>query len=119
MLTGKRVLILENVPLIAVDIESVMADLGAVEIMTLGDGDMETLSNTEIGAQDLAVIDLQSPAESTKQVLTQTQRSGIPVIFLATEPGRSEDFEYSGLSTVLQKPFTHNQLRSAIAAVMN
>ncbi len=119
MLTGKRVLILENVPLIAVDIESVMADLGAVEIMTLSDGDTEALSNTKIGAHDLAVIDLQSPAESSQKVLIQTQRSGIPVIFLTTEPGRPEDLEYSGLSTVVQKPFTHDQLRSAIAAVMN
>ena len=115
MLSEKSVLIVEDSALIAVDIESILAELGAIHIATEGGGEIKTPESRRF---DLAVIDIRTAAAHGNDLIEMLGEDSIPVVFLTT--GDETQFEpaYAGRSEVVRKPFTYEDLCGAIARLL-
>lgn len=112
MLSEKTILIVEDAALIAVDIETVLGELGAARILTEGGGGRRDLSTSQL---DLAIVDIRTAVGLGGSLLEDLDRDGVPVVFLSTDPEVDSVPEFSGRFATVPKPFTYKQICAAIA----
>lgn len=115
MLSGKTVLIVEDTALIAVDIESVLDELGAANTVTEGGGESRSLTEQQF---DLAVVDFRAAISLGEAFFAKLQREGVPVVFMMTDPESGGPTDFSGRFEVVQKPFAYEDLCAAIARLV-
>lgn len=119
LLSGKSVLVVEDAALIAVDIETMLDELGAVRVVTAGGG--ETFSPTQMSGElfDLAIVDIRTEASIGGNLAGELDRLGIPVVFLTTDPEGDSVPRHAGEHAVVVKPFTYEDVCAAIARVIS
>ena len=86
MLTGKKVLIFDDTPLIAVDIEQIVTDLGAESIVVLEPSDGEARKTMDSQIFDLAIVDHTSMQVLSLDLMAELSKQNASVILLTTDP---------------------------------
>lgn len=113
MLRGRRVLIVEDEPLIALMLEDMLQDLGC-EIAGVAGSPEAALTALEHGrAPDAAVLDLNLHGRSSGGVADALAARGVPFLFV-TGYGDESIPEAHCRRPVLGKPFADNDLAKAL-----
>ena len=113
-LAAKRILIVEDEPLISLLLEDMLVDLGCViagSALNLAEG--ERLARD--ASFDAAIVDLNLDGQTSHSVAALLDQRGIPYL-LATGYGQAIDFtEPAGL---LHKPYRASDLRSQLEKIL-
>jgi len=110
----KRILIVEDEPLIAFDTEHALVDQGLTVVGTV-DSVGGALAAVEKGGIDLLLVDLGlTDGGNGVEVAAGARRQGMHVLFVT---GRCPKGAESLGIGCLEKPFTHRDLKAAIEAV--
>jgi len=115
LLSGKTVLIVEDTALIAVDIETVLDELGAANIVTEGGGESRSLTERQF---DLAIVDFRAATLLGEAFFAKLDRESVPVVFMMTDPDNDGSTGFSGRFEIVQKPFAYEDLCAAIARLV-
>lgn len=118
MLSGKSVLVVEDAALIAVDIETMLEELGVARVVMAGGGETVIPLQTDSGVFDMAVIDVHTAESIGGNHVGELDRAGVPVIFLATDPEAEGIPPFEGPHSVVLKPFTYEDLCAAIVRLI-
>jgi len=115
-LTGKRILIVEDEPIVAMMVEDMLADLGALAVgpVTSLAGAAQFLCD---GGFDAAILDLNLNGEGTEGVARALRDRGVPFIFATGYD--SGGVRNLGESGVLQKPYRLEQMAAALAQALD
>ena len=117
LLTGRRVLVLEDEVMILMFIEYILADLGSTAVVSTTTVDQAL---TFVAAQDFdaAIIDLNLNSIESYPGADALATRGVPFIF-ATACGDSEiDENYRG-RPVLTKPYRYEELSKMLAGLIH
>ncbi len=112
-LTGRRVLVVEDEPLIAMLLEDMLTDLGA-EIAGVADtvsGALERLESD--GVVDIAVLDMSLRGRTVEPVADALADRGVPFVF-ASGYGADVAVGRHAAAPVLPKPFARDALEAAL-----
>lgn len=114
-LAGKRLLVLEDEFLIAMDVEQLCRDHGASDVIILG-----TLAEAldESSDYDAAVIDLLLGGESTLPFAARLSRRGVPFIFASGYADRSDVAAAFPGVVIVGKPYSGQDLIDALASAI-
>jgi DNA-binding response OmpR family regulator len=114
LLSGMRILIMEDEPLIAMDVEQLCRDHGAADvIITWHLAGMDTQqSRPEF---DAAILDIMLGGASTLPFARKLREHGIPFVFASGYNDFDEVLaEFPGVA-VIEKPYSGNELIEAVA----
>ena len=114
LLSGMRVLILEDEFLIAMDVEQLCRDSGAVNVMiarTLSEIDREQA----VENFDAAILDVMLGGSSTLPFAEELHKSGVPFIFASGYGDVDEIFTAFPGVVVIGKPYSGTELIEALA----
>jgi CheY-like chemotaxis protein len=115
-LAGKRVLVVEDEPVIAMTIEDMLADLGC-DVVGPAASLVEAQALAEGEPLDAAVLDININGARSYVVADELRRRGVPFVF-ATGYGE-EGIEGGGNGApVLQKPYRQDQVEEALSALL-
>lgn len=112
-MSSKRILLVEDEPLIALDIETTLSDLGHEVLLatTLA----EAMAHVEASALDVAILDYHLKEGDTTGVAARLRQGGIPFIVCSGGFGVEEFNAVFAGASVLTKPFSTDGLLDAIA----
>jgi DNA-binding response OmpR family regulator len=115
-LAGRRVLVLEDEFLIAMDIEQLCRDQGAEDVVILRSLD----ETAEAVAQrfDVAVLDLMLDGESTIGFARELRERGVPFVIASGYADFDEVAAAVPGVTVVGKPYDGAELMDAVAAAL-
>ena len=117
-LDGLRVLLLEDQLIIAMDVEAMLAELGASGLETAASVD-EALEKLQSGSPDLCVFDVNIAGVASFPVAEEALRRGIPFVF-ATGYSEAAEFPLSMANIpVVRKPYDKDKLAVAVAAALS
>ncbi|MBU1252956.1 MAG: response regulator [Alphaproteobacteria bacterium] len=109
---GNTILLLEDEAIIAFALEDMLVADGAKVLMV---GSVtEAAASIEQGGIDFAVLDVNVHGEKSYGVGELLGRLGIPFVFATGYGDASHPDEFGHIPTV-SKPYTHQQIRSAMA----
>jgi CheY-like chemotaxis protein len=114
-LTGRRVLVIEDQYLIAMEIAEALEEAGAEIVGPTGSVSSAAKPIHDDGF-DLAVVDVQLRDGEAYPLVDELQKARIPMVFLTGYERPQLRREYRGLPHVI-KPFEPKQLVSALAEV--
>lgn len=116
LLTGKRVMLLEDEAIIAFAVEEMLIDLGCTVVgpaLRLDEG-LELAASAEI---DAAVLDVNINSERSYSIAEALERRGVPFVF-ATGYDR-DGLEWRGAdSEMIAKPYRREQLEAALQRLL-
>jgi CheY-like chemotaxis protein len=115
MLSGKRILVLEDEAMIAAMVEEMLTDLGAIVVgpaATIESG----LSLASAEQLDAALLDVNIRSTRVDPVAAVLVSRGVPVVF-ATGYGQSA-VDRSTRALILEKPYTQDKLASALSEAL-
>ena len=114
---ARRILVVEDEPLVAMNLEDMLTGLGHIVTATATRID-KALSLVEVSEFNLAVLDINLAGSNTFQVAAILRRRGIPFIFTS---GYGVDGLIDGYrgEYLLTKPFSVRQLELMIARVLS
>ena len=112
MSTNKRILIVEDEMIVALDMETTLSELGH-EVTMVSTTD-EAVKVTEAGGIDLAIIDYHLKDGKTDAVAASLRHAGVPFIVCSGSAGLQELGEIFQGTTFLPKPFTTSGLMEAL-----
>jgi CheY-like chemotaxis protein len=112
-LAGKRVLVVEDEPLIAMVLEDVIADLGGASATAATVAAATSLITVE--RFDAAVLDLNLNGETSRSLSAQLREHGVPFAF-ATGYGVAADD--TGDAPIIPKPYTPEDLAQALCRLL-
>lgn len=118
LLSGKSVLVVEDAALIAVDIETMLDELGAARVVTAGGGETALPIRTDAGAFDIAIVDVHTARRFSGDHFRDLDQTGVPVVFLVTNPESTDLLQFKGQHEVVGKPFTYEDLCAAIVRLI-
>lgn len=114
-----RVLIIEDEPIIAIDIETIVKDLGheVTGIAVTHDEAVEQARRDKPGLilADIQLADNSSGIEAVSEILAETS---VPVIFITAFPERLLTGERPEPAFLITKPFHRNTVRAAISQAL-
>ena len=117
--TKTRVLIIEDEPIIAMDIESIVTDLGheVTSIATTRDEAVEAAMEEKPGLilADIQLADDSSGIDAVKDIL---DKFAVPVIFITAFPERLLTGERPEPTFLITKPFQRSTVKAAIAQAL-
>jgi CheY-like chemotaxis protein len=116
VLTGKRILVVEDESIVAAMVEDMLAELGASAVGPAGTIE-RALEIAETAAFDAAILDVNVRGELIDPVVRVLERRGVPFVF-ATGYG-SVDRSPSPNAPILSKPYTQQNLERALTAALN
>ena len=116
-LTGKRILVVEDEFLIALDIESILEGVGA-EVRTANRVDQALGLINSDGPFDAAVLDLKLERDTSVTVAERLQADSVPFVFLTGAAGDVSPVPQFGNAPVIGKPFDSETLFSALKQAM-
>ena len=110
VLSGKRVLVVEDEALVAAMVEDILADLGAVLVATATNIDRATeLAQSE--TVDVAVLDVNVRGRRVDPVADILRQRGIPFVFAT---GYGAAMSGTVAAPVIDKPHTSEKLAEAL-----
>ena len=112
---GKRVLVVEDEPMIRLLLDDMLADLGYTMAAEAGRLD-EALAKAKDGEFDVAILDVNLNGQPITPVVEVLVRRGVPFVFVSGYARRGIPEAHSHVP-LLQKPFQADGLASALAAV--
>ena len=116
-LSGRRVLVVEDEPLVAMLLEAILEDMGCTPVgpaASVDDG-LAILAGGE--PIDAALLDVNVAGQLVFPIATALSGRGVPFVFsTGYGPGGLPD-EWRGHPTI-QKPFTEADIRSALMRAM-
>lgn len=117
LLEGKRVLIIEDEPLVALDIENMLGENGC---KTLGPANTveSALEHVALGGFDMALLDANLQGEGVDEVAEALTRSGASFAFV-TGYGRDGLPEGFRQAPMVSKPFSEESLIACISEVIH
>lgn len=107
-LAGKRFLVVEDEPLVALDLEAGLEEAGAVVAASTGSAS-EAFDIIENQALDAALLDGNLNGRPVDDIAAALTRRNVPFAFV-TGYGRESLPQAFGSVTLLAKPFGHSQL---------
>ncbi len=117
--TKTRVLIIEDEPIIAMDIESIVLDLGhdVTGIATTRDEAVAAATEQKPGLilADIQLADDSSGIDAVKEIL---EKFAVPVIFITAFPERLLTGERPEPTFMITKPFQRSTVKAAIAQAL-
>ena len=114
VLSGKRVLVVEDEALVAAMVEDILADLGAVLVATATNIDRATeLAQSE--TIDVAVLDVNVRGRRVDPVADILRQRGIPFVFAT---GYGATMSAASRDVVIDKPYTPAKLAEALARAL-
>jgi len=117
ILTGLRVLLVEDEPLIALDIEELCRENGAEEVVTVRR--MEDADALDLSSFHVAIVDLVLGQNSSLPLAALIKAHGLPLIFTSGYSATPElAMDFPGV-TLLAKPYAGETLIDAIAAAIS
>ena len=116
-LAGKRVLVVEDEFLIALDIESILEGGGA-QVKTANRVDQALALIKSDGPFDAAVLDLKLERETSIAVAERLQANNVPFVFLTGAAGDATNVAQFRNAPVIGKPFDSETLFSALKQAM-
>lgn len=115
-----RILVIEDEAIIALDLQDIVADMGhSVTGVGRTHAGAVKLANTErpdLILSDIQLADGSSGVEAVNEILSEA--GDIPVIFITAFPERLLTGERPEPAFVITKPYTEEQVRSAISQAM-
>lgn len=113
-LAGKTVFVLEDEPLIAIDIEHMLYDAGASNVNICLN--MIDCSIEQLNGASAAILDLNIRGNSSIPIAIELQKINIPTIFIT---GNLENTQNSTLNDIpcLIKPFKNDDLVACLANI--
>ena len=117
-LAGKRLLVVEDEFLIALDIGSIFESVGA-EVKTANRVDQALAVIKSDGPFDAAVLDLKLERETSMPIAEQLQAQGVPFVFLTGAAGDASIVAQFANAPVVGKPFDSETLFSALKQAMS
>ncbi|HTV37846.1 MAG TPA: response regulator [Xanthobacteraceae bacterium] len=111
---GKRVLVVEDEPMIRLLLDDMLTDLGYSMAAEAGRLD-EALAVANQGGFDLAILDVNLNGEPVTPVVEVLVKRGVPFVFVSGYARRGIPEEHSRIP-LLQKPFQAEGLARALAA---
>jgi CheY-like chemotaxis protein len=114
-LTGKRCLVVDDEFLIALDIQQVLEQAGAAEVVCTGNA-VEALTAVRRGRFDLAVLDMRLGAGggTSLPIADALAAADTPFIFLTGLRGDSAEARAYPAALVVEKPYGASTLLAAI-----
>jgi DNA-binding response OmpR family regulator len=115
-LTGLSILLLEDDPLIRLDLETSLEDLGAI---VLGASDLNTaLAHLDAVLPDFAVLDFELGGTTSEPVAQLARHKGVPFLFLSGYGERDGHFaRWPGIQ-ILVKPISVMAIAHIIGRVL-
>ncbi|MER8506226.1 response regulator [Mesorhizobium sp. M0199] len=114
-LDGLRILILEDEFLIAMDIEQLCRDYGALDVVIARD--LADIEQQDVAAQfDAAIVDLMLSGVSTLQFASRLREAGIPFVFASGYSDADEIKKSFPGVRLVTKPYSGDDLVEAVAA---
>ena len=113
MSATKRILVVEDEMIIALDMESTLTDLGHEVVIATTTAEAILHS----GDIDLAIVDYHLKDGKTDEVAMELRRKGVPFIVCSGSAGLQELGEVFDDMTFLPKPFTTDGLIGALSDV--
>ncbi|BBU62625.1 response regulator [Methylosinus sp. C49] len=111
---GRRVLVVEDEPLIALALEETLAEHG-FRVVASAQTVAVALRNIADAQFDVALLDLRIGAESVEPVADRLAAMGVPFVF-TTGYGRSALPSAHATRLIVQKPFRTDALIAALVA---
>jgi len=111
-LSGRRVLLVEDEAIIALDLAALLTDLGAV-VVGPAHSVVDALKLLNEGKIDCAVLDINLNGEPVYPVARALETRRIPFVFVTAYYGEKVDAQFQDC-TVLQKPVDFQELVHAI-----
>lgn len=115
MITGLRILVVEDEPLVAMMIEDMLAEMGHV-IARVASRLEDGLDAAAGGEFDAAVLDVNLGGESSFEIAERLRDRAIPFVF-ATGYGSAGVLDRFSGTPVLHKPFRDDELARALERV--
>src|SRR6201996_5229739 len=112
---GKRVLVVEDEPMIRLLLDDMLADLGYTMAAEAGRLD-EALAKAKDGAFDVAILDVNLNGQPITPVVEVLVERGVPFVFVSGAARRGIP-EMHSHAPLLQNPFQADGLASALAAI--
>jgi CheY-like chemotaxis protein len=117
-LAGKRLLVVEDELLIALDIESILEGGGA-QVKTANRVDQALGLIKSDGPFDAAVLDLKLDRETSVTIAERLQAQNVPFVFLTGAAGDASVVAQFRNAPVIGKPFDSETLFSALKKAMD
>jgi CheY-like chemotaxis protein len=117
-LAGKRLLVVEDEFLIALDIETIFESVGA-EVKTANRVEQALALITSDGPFDAAVLDLKLERETSIPIAERLQAQSVPFVFLTGAAGDTSIVAQFANAPVVGKPFDSETLFSALKQAMS
>jgi CheY-like chemotaxis protein len=117
-LAGKRLLVVEDEFLIALDIESILEGSGA-QVRTANRVDQALGLIKSDGPFDAAVLDLKLDRETSVTIAERLQAQSVPFVFLTGAAGDASIVAQFRNAPVIGKPFDSETLFSALKQAMS
>ena len=114
---GKRILLVEDQLLIAMDLERILGGLGAGGIDTAASV-TEALRRLETASPDLAILDVNLGDETSALIADELVRRGIPFAFATGYGDRSLIPERFAAAPVIRKPFDARMVVGQVAELL-
>ena len=115
-LRGLRILLVEDDPLIRLDLETSLAELGA--IVTAASEVSKALAALEASVLDFAVLDFELGAETSEPIAEAVQARNIPFLYLSGYSEHDERFGRWREIRVLAKPLSAARIARGIEDVL-
>jgi CheY-like chemotaxis protein len=115
LLSGRRVLVVEDEMLVPIMIEDMLADLGCQSVTSAATIDKAlTLINAQ--AFDIALLDMNLNGNASHPVAEALSARGVPFVYSTGNTGQSSRDGYSD-RPVLKKPFKYDELDAILAGL--
>lgn len=111
--TAVRVLIIEDEPLIALNLEELMIDSGFV-VSSIAGRLAKALVMIENGAFDVALLDANLAGVDSGPAGTALAARGVPFLVLSGYSSIQQDGAFPGAASFMQKPFIPGRLVHAL-----
>ncbi len=115
MFAGKRILIVEDEPIVAMAIEDILGDLGA-EIVGPAGSVAAAFEALSVRGVDAAILDINLGTERSNSIAAHLRLSGTPFIF-ATGYGTVDSAD-CGDEPIVEKPYRGEAIAAALTAAM-
>jgi DNA-binding NarL/FixJ family response regulator len=115
LLAGKRILVVEDETIIALDIENALADAGA-EVVGGANNVARALELAATPGLTAAIIDLRLQGESAASVVELLVARRVPFIFFSGQAERGAAAAWPA-APVISKPATHRVIIEALLAL--
>ncbi len=113
VLSGRRILVVEDEMLISLTIQDSLADLGC-EAVTAATTSEKAVALVEGQVFDAAVLDMNLNGDSSRRVADALAARGVPFVVITGNRVMWDGFD----GTVLRKPFKHAELVEALTRLL-